>query len=203
MCIRDRPPACPRGAGRMRCSGHTTALGFPACPVTSPTPPGPFQPLAVTGPLLLVTRDGEFVTITMNWLERRNVLSLGLVRELARAFTSTAEGDSLGIVLAANGRSSAPVTTCPSSPLWTCRGAVPGGAAVSHPYRPFGPGPRGRLTAMGRGKLRVYLGAAPHGRQPPMRARTKRTIRVRHRSAARDRPPTGPEWRARAGRDRR
>src|SRR5664280_1200924 len=161
MCIRDRPPACPRGAGRMRCSGHTTALGFPACPVTSPTPPGPFQPLAVTGPLLLVTRDGEFVTITMNWLERRNVLSLGLVRELARAFTSTAEGDSLGIVLAANGRSSAPVTTCASSPLWTCRGAVPGGAAVSHPYRPFGPGPHGRLTAMGRGKLRVYLGAAP------------------------------------------
>src|SRR5659263_290132 len=145
----------------MRCSGHTTALGFPACPVTSPTPPGPFQPLAVTGPLLLVTRDGEFVTITMNWPERRNVLSLGLVRELARAFTSTAEGDSLGIVLAANGRSSAPVTTCASSPLWTCRGAVPGGAAVSHPYRPFGPGPHGRLTAMGSGKLRVYLGAAP------------------------------------------
>jgi enoyl-CoA hydratase/carnithine racemase len=52
---------------------------------------------------LLATRDGEFVTITMNWPERRNVLSLGLVRELVHAFTSTAEGDSLGIVLAANG----------------------------------------------------------------------------------------------------
>ena len=52
---------------------------------------------------LLVTRDGEFVTITMNRPERRNILSGAHVGELIDAFTAAGEGDSLGIVLAANG----------------------------------------------------------------------------------------------------
>jgi enoyl-CoA hydratase/carnithine racemase len=52
---------------------------------------------------LLVIRDGEFVTITMNRPERRNILSSAHVGELIDAFTAAGEGDSLGIVLAANG----------------------------------------------------------------------------------------------------
>lgn len=52
---------------------------------------------------LLVTRDGEFVTITMNRPERRNILSSAHVGELIDAFTAAGEGDCLGIVLSGNG----------------------------------------------------------------------------------------------------
>ena len=52
---------------------------------------------------LLVTRDGDTVTITMNRPQRRNSLSEDHLAELLRAFRETAETDATGVVLAANG----------------------------------------------------------------------------------------------------
>ncbi|GAB3210110.1 Enoyl-CoA hydratase/carnithine racemase [Marinactinospora thermotolerans DSM 45154] len=52
---------------------------------------------------LLVDRDGDHVTITMNRPQRRNALSLSHMRELVEAFEEVAGTDATGIILAANG----------------------------------------------------------------------------------------------------
>lgn len=52
---------------------------------------------------VLVTRDGDRATITMNRPQRRNALSLEHMRALIRAFTEVGGSDSTGIVLAGNG----------------------------------------------------------------------------------------------------
>lgn len=52
---------------------------------------------------VLVTVDGPFTTITLNRPERRNALSLELMRELTAAFASVGASSARGVVLAANG----------------------------------------------------------------------------------------------------
>jgi enoyl-CoA hydratase/carnithine racemase len=52
---------------------------------------------------VLVDRQGEVVTITMNRPERRNALSLDHLRELHRAFAEVGDGNAAGVVLAGNG----------------------------------------------------------------------------------------------------
>ena len=52
---------------------------------------------------VVITRDGDFVTITMNRPERRNALSTQMLRSLVAAFDEVGRSDALGIVLAANG----------------------------------------------------------------------------------------------------
>jgi enoyl-CoA hydratase/carnithine racemase len=57
----------------------------------------------VTYRCVLVDRDGDFLTITMNLPERRNALSLAHMKELIEAFREAGESDALGVILAANG----------------------------------------------------------------------------------------------------
>jgi enoyl-CoA hydratase/carnithine racemase len=57
----------------------------------------------VTYSCVLVDRDGDFLTITMNMPERRNALSLAHMKELIEAFREAGESDALGVILAANG----------------------------------------------------------------------------------------------------
>jgi enoyl-CoA hydratase/carnithine racemase len=52
---------------------------------------------------ILVERSGAFATITMNRPQRRNALSLLLMRELISAFNRIGDSDAAGIVLAGNG----------------------------------------------------------------------------------------------------
>lgn len=52
---------------------------------------------------VLVKREGEITTITLNRPEKRNALSLDLMLELTAAFREAGDGDGLGVVLAANG----------------------------------------------------------------------------------------------------
>jgi enoyl-CoA hydratase/carnithine racemase len=52
---------------------------------------------------ILLKRDGDTVTITMNRAARRNSLSVGHLGELLDAFTSTARTDATGVVLAGAG----------------------------------------------------------------------------------------------------
>jgi enoyl-CoA hydratase/carnithine racemase len=52
---------------------------------------------------VLVKRDGDIVTITLNRPEKRNALSVAMMQELTAAFTETGASDALGVVLAANG----------------------------------------------------------------------------------------------------
>jgi enoyl-CoA hydratase/carnithine racemase len=52
---------------------------------------------------VLVERDGDVATITMNRPQRRNALSLDHLRELHGAFTEVAGTDATGVVLAGNG----------------------------------------------------------------------------------------------------
>jgi enoyl-CoA hydratase/carnithine racemase len=52
---------------------------------------------------VLVERQGDYATITMNRPQRRNALSLQHMRELIAAFSEVGDGDALGIVLAGNG----------------------------------------------------------------------------------------------------
>ncbi|HEU5033673.1 MAG TPA: enoyl-CoA hydratase-related protein [Mycobacteriales bacterium] len=54
-------------------------------------------------PEVLVTRDGDVATITMNRPGRRNALSLPMLRALLDAFRDVAASDALGVVLAGNG----------------------------------------------------------------------------------------------------
>ena len=59
--------------------------------------------MATSYECVLVDRDGEFVTVTMNLPERRNALSLRHMKELTAAFREASETDCLGVILAANG----------------------------------------------------------------------------------------------------
>jgi enoyl-CoA hydratase/carnithine racemase len=52
---------------------------------------------------VLVKAEEGFTTITMNRPERRNALSLELLRELTAAFRAAGDGEALGVILAANG----------------------------------------------------------------------------------------------------
>ncbi|HEX4704974.1 MAG TPA: enoyl-CoA hydratase-related protein [Pseudonocardiaceae bacterium] len=52
---------------------------------------------------ILVKRDGDTVTITMNRAARRNSLSSAHLAELRAAFTATADTDATGVVLAGAG----------------------------------------------------------------------------------------------------
>jgi enoyl-CoA hydratase/carnithine racemase len=52
---------------------------------------------------ILVERDDQFTTITMNRPERRNALSLAHLRELHDAFRAAGDTDTRGIILAGNG----------------------------------------------------------------------------------------------------
>ncbi|GAA1644296.1 enoyl-CoA hydratase-related protein [Nonomuraea maheshkhaliensis] len=52
---------------------------------------------------VLVSRDADFVTITMNRPQRRNALSLDHLRELIGAFGAAGDGDASGIILAGAG----------------------------------------------------------------------------------------------------
>lgn len=52
---------------------------------------------------LLVKRDGEIVTITLNRPEKRNALALDVMRELTAALAEVGGSDARGVVLAANG----------------------------------------------------------------------------------------------------
>ncbi|GAA2156760.1 enoyl-CoA hydratase-related protein [Actinomadura napierensis] len=52
---------------------------------------------------VLLSRDGDFTTITMNRPRRRNALSRTFLLQLTDAFTETAGTDARGVVLAANG----------------------------------------------------------------------------------------------------
>jgi enoyl-CoA hydratase/carnithine racemase len=52
---------------------------------------------------VIVERDGPFARITLDRPEKRNSLSLEVLRSLTAAFTAVGESDALGVVLAANG----------------------------------------------------------------------------------------------------
>jgi enoyl-CoA hydratase/carnithine racemase len=52
---------------------------------------------------ILIDRDGDTVTVTMNRATRRNSLSAAHLGELLAAFTATAETDARGVVLAGAG----------------------------------------------------------------------------------------------------
>lgn len=52
---------------------------------------------------LLVDRDGDITTITLNRPEKRNALALDVMRELTQAFRDVGRSDALGVVLAAAG----------------------------------------------------------------------------------------------------
>lgn len=52
---------------------------------------------------VLVKAEGDFTTVTMNRPERRNALSLDLLRDLTEAFRAAGESDARGVILAANG----------------------------------------------------------------------------------------------------
>lgn len=52
---------------------------------------------------ILVARDGDIVTITMNSPERRNALSRDHMEELTEAFETVGASDALGVILAAAG----------------------------------------------------------------------------------------------------
>lgn len=53
--------------------------------------------------LVEVSYDGDFATITMNYPQRRNALSLKHMLELTAAFREVGESAVLGVILAANG----------------------------------------------------------------------------------------------------
>jgi enoyl-CoA hydratase/carnithine racemase len=57
----------------------------------------------MTEPDVLVSRDGDFATITMNRPQRRNALSTQMLHALTAAFDEVGASDALGTVLAANG----------------------------------------------------------------------------------------------------
>ncbi|MFI6908398.1 enoyl-CoA hydratase-related protein [Nonomuraea sp. NPDC050394] len=52
---------------------------------------------------VLVSREADFVTITMNRPQRRNALSLSHLRDLITAFDAAGESDASGIILAGSG----------------------------------------------------------------------------------------------------
>jgi enoyl-CoA hydratase/carnithine racemase len=52
---------------------------------------------------LLLDHDGPIATLTLNRPDKRNALSLELMRELTQALQEVARSDALGVILAANG----------------------------------------------------------------------------------------------------
>ncbi len=52
---------------------------------------------------LLVERDGNFITITLNRPEKRNALALDVMLELTQAMRDVGATDATGVILAANG----------------------------------------------------------------------------------------------------
>jgi enoyl-CoA hydratase/carnithine racemase len=52
---------------------------------------------------IVVERDGDYVTITMNLPDRRNALSAAHMKELTAAFKDVGDSDALGVILAAKG----------------------------------------------------------------------------------------------------
>ncbi len=52
---------------------------------------------------VLVKAEEDFTTITMKRPERRNALSLGLLRDMTAAFRATGDSNASGVILAANG----------------------------------------------------------------------------------------------------
>jgi enoyl-CoA hydratase/carnithine racemase len=52
---------------------------------------------------LLVQRDGPFVTVTLNWPQRRNALALDVLCEVDEAFAEVGGSDATGVILAAAG----------------------------------------------------------------------------------------------------
>jgi enoyl-CoA hydratase/carnithine racemase len=52
---------------------------------------------------VLVKAEEDFTTITMNRPERRNALSLGLLRDMTAAFRAAGDSNARGVILAANG----------------------------------------------------------------------------------------------------
>ena len=52
---------------------------------------------------LIVKRDGDITTVTLDRPEKRNALALDVMEELTAAFDAVGETDALGVVLAANG----------------------------------------------------------------------------------------------------
>ena len=59
--------------------------------------------VTVSSDSVIVKPEGDFTTITMNRPERRNALSLGLLRDLTAAFRAAGDSDARGVILAANG----------------------------------------------------------------------------------------------------
>jgi enoyl-CoA hydratase/carnithine racemase len=57
----------------------------------------------VSSDSVLVKAEGDFTTITLNRPERRNALSLDLLRDLTAAFRAAGDSDARGVILAANG----------------------------------------------------------------------------------------------------
>lgn len=57
----------------------------------------------MTDDFVLVSRSGDFATITMNRPDRRNALSLQMLEQLTAAVEEVASTDALGVVLAGNG----------------------------------------------------------------------------------------------------
>jgi enoyl-CoA hydratase/carnithine racemase len=50
-----------------------------------------------------VARDGDVVTVTLNWPEKRNALAADVMRELTEALREVGKSDATGVILAANG----------------------------------------------------------------------------------------------------
>src|ERR671924_364006 len=59
--------------------------------------------VCMSEPDVLIRREGDFATITMNRPQRRNALSLTMLRALLAAFEQVGASDALGVVLAGNG----------------------------------------------------------------------------------------------------
>jgi len=59
--------------------------------------------IGVMGEHVLVERSGDVVRITLNQPEKRNALSLPVLRELTAAFVAAGKTDATGVVLAAEG----------------------------------------------------------------------------------------------------
>ncbi|MFM8381465.1 MAG: enoyl-CoA hydratase-related protein, partial [Actinomycetota bacterium] len=56
-----------------------------------------------TAPAVLVTRDGNLATLTLNRPEKRNALSLDVMEAITVALHDIARSDADGVIIAANG----------------------------------------------------------------------------------------------------
>ena len=52
---------------------------------------------------LIVKRDGDIVTVTLNRPEKRNALAVEVMEELTATLEAIGRSDALGVVIAANG----------------------------------------------------------------------------------------------------